>query len=450
MNKKKNYLIYLLFFFLIQGCSFDNKTGIWSGSEDEQRKVLEIEREQNRKLEVVKIYSSKDFYSKEIIAEKKIQLSKPKKINSWMTSSLNNQNALGHIYLSGIDEKFFSEKFGKKKFPLSKILSQPLITNNKIIHADDSGTIYSFNTDGKKIWKKNIYKKFYKKIYKNLSYTIYKNKIYVADNLGFIYAMDLETGKLIWIKNHGIPIKSKLKIFNDKIFVINQENRLLSFSVKDGTKVWDVRSISSFIKSQNLLSLAISIDGSILMITSYGDLMKIDSSNGGILWSLNVLGSLLGSDTDFFQSSDIVLSDEDILLSTSSSIFSFNLIDGFLNWEKKIGSTNNPIVDKNKIFTLTDHGYLVAINQESGDIYFSTNILKILKEKRRKTKITGFVLGSEKIYATTLNGYLIVSSANTGKVEKFKKIGGSISVPPIISKDSLYLITESNKIYGFR
>jgi len=450
MNKKKNYLIYLLFFFLIQGCSFDNKTGIWSGSEDEQRKVLEIEREQNRKLEVVKIYSSKDFYSKEIIAKKKIQLSKPKKINSWMTSSLNNQNALGHIYLSGIDEKFFSEKFGKKKFPLSKILSQPLITNNKIIHADDSGTIYSFNTDGKKIWKKNIYKKFYKKIYKNLSYTIYKNKIYVADNLGFIYAMDLETGKLIWIKNHGIPIKSKLKIFNDKIFVINQENRLLSFSVKDGTKVWDVRSISSFIKSQNLLSLAISIDGSILMITSYGDLMKIDSSNGGILWSLNVLGSLLGSDTDFFQSSDIVLSDEDILLSTSSSIFSFNLIDGFLNWEKKIGSTNNPIVDKNKIFTLTDHGYLVAINQESGDIYFSTNILKILKEKRRKTKITGFVLGSEKIYATTLNGYLIVSSANTGKVEKFKKIGGSISVPPIISKDSLYLITESNKIYGFR
>ena len=79
MNKKKNYLIYLLFFFLIQGCSFDNKTGIWSGSEDEQRKVLEIEREQNRKLEVVKIYSSKDFYSKEIIAEKKNSIIKTKK-----------------------------------------------------------------------------------------------------------------------------------------------------------------------------------------------------------------------------------------------------------------------------------------------------------------------------------------------------------------------------------
>ena len=53
-------------------------------------------------------------------------------------------------------------------------------------------------------------------------------------------------------------------------------------------------------------------------------------------------------------------------------------------------------------------------------------------------------------FQVTLNGYLIVSSANTGTVEKFKKIGGSISVPPIISKDSLYLITESNKIYGFR
>jgi len=450
MSKKKNYLIYLLFFCFLQGCSLDNKTGIWSGSEEEQKKIIEIEREQSQKLEVVKFYSTKDFYSEEIIAKKEIQLSKPRKITSWTTSSLNNQNSLGHIYLSGIDNRFFNKRIGKKKFSLSKILSQPLLIDNKIIHFDDSGTIYNFSINEKKIWKKNIYKKFYKKIYKNLSYAVHKNKIYVADNLGFIYALELNTGKLVWIKNHGTPIKSKLKIFNEKIFVVNQENRLLSFNVKDGTKVWDVRAISSFIKSQNPLSLAISKNGSILMITTYGDLIKVDSSNGSILWSLNVLGSLFESDTDFFQSSDIVLSGEDILLSTSSSIFSFNLIDGFLNWEKKIGSTNNPIIDKNKIFTITDEGYLIAINKNSADIYFSTNILKILKKKKRKTKITGFVLGSGKIYATTLNGYLIICSANSGKVERFKKIGDPILISPIISKDSLYLITKNNKIYGFR
>ena len=31
----------------------------------------------------------------------------------------------------------------------------------------------------------------------------------------------LETGKILWIKNHGIPLKSKMKIFDDRIFLMN-------------------------------------------------------------------------------------------------------------------------------------------------------------------------------------------------------------------------------------
>ena len=45
--------------------------------------------------------------------------------------------------------------------------------------------------NGKINWKKNIYKKIYKKIYKNLIFSIYQNNIYVADNIGFIYSIDL-------------------------------------------------------------------------------------------------------------------------------------------------------------------------------------------------------------------------------------------------------------------
>ena len=36
-------------------------------------------------------------------------------------------------------------------------------------------------------------------------------------------------------------------------------------------------------------------------------------------------------------------------------------------------------------------------------------------------------MGSGKIYATTLNGYLIVCSAVSGNIEYFKKIGDQIT-----------------------
>ena len=58
-------------------------------------------------------------------------------------------------------------------------------------------------------------------------------------------------------------------------------------------------------------------------------------------------------------------------------------------------------------------------------------------------------MGSGKIYATTLNGYLIVCSADLGKVEYLKKIGDRITTAPIINNGSLYILTENSRILGF-
>ena len=212
MNKKKN-LIFFLIFILLVNCSFDNKTGIWSGSKKEKRRISELEKEQKRKIEVVKIYSSENLYSKEISAVNNISLTEPKTNSSWKMAGLNLQNFIGIIHLSGINNNFLKKKIGKDKFSISKVTASPLVINDNIIFADDTGTIFSISKKGKKNWKKNIYKKRYKQIYKNLSLSIYKDKIYIADNIGFIYAVNLENGKLFCIKNHGIPLKSRVKIF---------------------------------------------------------------------------------------------------------------------------------------------------------------------------------------------------------------------------------------------
>ena len=449
MIEKIKYLIFFLIFTLLANCSFDNKTGIWSGSEEEKKRIFELEKEQKRKIEVVKIYSSENLYSKEISAVNNISLTEPKTNSSWKMAGLNLQNFIGNIHLSGINNNFLKKKIGKDKFSISKVTASPLVINDNIIFADDTGTIFSISKKGKKNWKKNIYKKRYKQIYKNLSLSIYKDKIYIADNIGFIYAVNLENGKLFWIKNHGIPLKSRVKIFKDKIFLINQDNRLICLDTKTGSKIWDIRSVSSFIKTQHFLGLAISKKGDLVILNSSGDLLKIKASNGRIYWSQNVTGSMESHDTDFFKSSDIVINENDIIFTTSSSIFYINLNNGYLNWKENIGSGNIPIIDGKNIFLISDNGYFVNIDKNSKEIIWSINILKILKKKRQKTEITGFVMGSGKIYATTLNGYLIICSATSGNVEYFKKIGDKITSSPIIIDDSLYILTRKSRILGF-
>ena len=449
MIKKVKYLIFFLIFILFASCSFDNKSGIWSGSEKVKKKVSKLEKEQRRIIDVVRVYTSETFFSKEIPAVKSVNLTKPKTNSFWKMSGLNLQNFVGNIYLSGIDNNFLKKKIGKNKFSISQVMASPLVFNDNIIFADDTGTIFSINQRGKINWKKNIYKKIYKKIYKHLSFSIYKDKIYIADNIGFIYVISSESGKLIWLKNYEIPIKSNIKIFDNKIFVINQDNRLLCLDIEKGSKIWDVRSISSFIKSQNFLALAISKEGDLITLNSSGDLLKVKANNGQVYWSLNTTSPTAALDNVFFKSSEIVISDNDIIFSVSSLFFSINLSNGYLNWQIDIGTKNTPIIDGNNIFLISDNGYYVNLDRNSGKIIWSTNILKILKKKKQMTQITGFIMGSGKIYATTLNGYLIVCSAVSGNIEYFKKIGDQIIAAPIINDGSLYVLTENSRILGF-
>ena len=444
---KGKFLIILLI--LLTNCSLDSKTGIWGDKKKERKRIAELEDNQKQVLRTSKIFSSDNIYAEEKKLDKAIILSKPKENSFWTMSSLNNQNFLGNIYLSGVENTYLKKKIGKAIKSFSPIPTSLLFYNNSIILSDSKGTIFSVSPNGKIIWKKNIYKRTYKRIYKNLSITVYKKNIYVSDNIGLIYSLDSTTGKLNWIKNHGVPLKSKIKVFENKIFLINQDNRILSFNVKNGSVIWDIRSISSFIKSQNLLSLAISKQGYIVASTSAGDLFRINSRNGKILWSLNTLDSMLEHARDFFKSSDVVINNDNIYFSTQETISSFNFLNGYVNWTKKVNCVSTPIINNNYVFVISKNGFLVIIDDKKGEIISSTNILKVLKKKHQSTIVTGFIMGSGKIYAVTSNGFLIISSPSTGKVESFKKIGGKIASPPIIVNGKLYIYTSNAKLLSF-
>ena len=114
MNNKKKLIIFLIFS-LLSHCSFDNKSGIWSGEKEEKR-IYDLERKQNLEdnSSFVQIYSSEDTYSKEISLNKKIIIPDPKENLSWPMSNLNYQNDLGNIYLSGDNNTFLKKKNRKK------------------------------------------------------------------------------------------------------------------------------------------------------------------------------------------------------------------------------------------------------------------------------------------------------------------------------------------------
>ena len=143
------------------------------------------------------------------------------------------------------------------------------------------------------------------------------------------------------------------------------------------------------------------------------------------------------------------MTDDKIFFSSGSTFYSYDVNNGNINWKNEVYSIATPIVDGKNIFIVTNNGYFVILNKDSGKIISSTNILDILKKRKQKTRVTGFIMGSGKIYSVTSNGFLIVSSANSGKVEYFKKIGESNISPLIINNGTLYILMKNSKIIAF-
>ena len=64
MIKKVNFFPFFLIFLLLIGCSFDKKTGIWDGVEDQKRKIEKLRADRKRIVNTVSLYSTQDFVSK--------------------------------------------------------------------------------------------------------------------------------------------------------------------------------------------------------------------------------------------------------------------------------------------------------------------------------------------------------------------------------------------------
>ena len=122
---------------------------------------------------------------------------------------------------------------------------------------DDKGTILNFDEKSNLLWKNNVYKKRDRKHKPILYFAGNKDTLIVADNISSYYALNINNGKLIWSKENTSSFNSQVKIYNNKFFVVDHENTLKSYSIKNGDEIWNYKTDKSLIKSQQKLSISI-------------------------------------------------------------------------------------------------------------------------------------------------------------------------------------------------
>ena len=434
------FFLTLIFLVILSNCSFDNKSGIWQNNNKMNSK------KDDKFKDFEKLYTETKSFESIIEPDNNLQISlDPIKSNlKWTDEFFEDSNNLKNFSYKNLNELIFKSK----KLSNYKIKDRILYDNQKVIFTDEKGNITVYSMENQEIvLRYNFYKKKFKRNKKNLNIITEYNIIYVADNLGFFYALDILNNKLIWAKNHKIPFRSNLKIKDNKIFVADTNNSLLLINKENGEKIKIIPTEETTIKNNFINSLAANRD-SFFYLNTYGSLYSI-SKKGEIRWFVNLNRSLDINPNNLFSSNPLVLNQDKLIVSTDLYLYLLDINNGSILSKIAITSFFRPLISGENLFLVTKDYLLVSINLNSKKIVYSLdvskNIADYLDTKKKSISLKSSAIVNNDIFLFLDNSYLVKFSS-LGKIKEIIKLPSKLNSFPIFINDSIIYLNNKNKL----
>ena len=429
MNK---VLLSVLILLILNNCSTSKKAGFWNKDDKNQQQI------ENNKTILTKQIRPEDEFNSNLY----VKISNGK-LNQ---NSLNDQNDTGELTYEGVLEKIGKYNFSKFN-DFDFISPSPLFYNNNLVFYDNKGEITLYDENQKTLWKNNFYNKSEKKIRPRLNFAFKDDMLIVTDDVAKYYAINIDTGELLWTKTNIVPFNSNIKIKDDVFYVVDYKNILRSISIKDGSEIWNLKTEESLTKSNTQISIALD-DKNIYFNNSIGDITAVDIKSGQLVWQLPTQNNNISQNAFQLSNSELVINENTIFFSNNKNEFySIDSATGLINWKTEISSDLKPVVIGKLIITISEKGYLYIIDKKSGNIIRINDLYKNYKDKKRnQIKPTGFIVALNKIYLTNSDGKLIIVNSNEGNILNVVKVSGSKILQPFINENNLFLISNGSII----
>ena len=444
----KNVSSFFLIFFLIllSNCSFDNKSGIWK---EHNKKIIKKAKNEEK---VEKIFKKNKIFDEEVRSTDIVIISKEKENFGWLEDNLNSNNDVSHLkYQNNKDRILKSKKIGKRNHSLEIINSDPLVFEENIYFSDLNGNIYKYSTNLKKLlWKFNFYKNKFKNIPIKVNLKIISNNIIASDSLGYFYNINIDTGQLLWAKNHGVPLTSEIKAFESKLFMLNQDNKFYIFQKDNGKKILDFETFPVILKKNNKQTLSLDSKNNLYFVTSAGQIFSLNHKNYKINWLKNVKAAESTGEYGLFYSSPIIVKDESVYISSSEATLSIDSSSGNTNWEIGFGTRIRPVISGRFIFLISEKGFILNADLNSGKPIWSKKLFKSEEFNLKKIgEVTSLLLISDQLFFTTKNGYFFFINYENGEIINYAKVAKGFYSRPVVANGKIYIIDKSMSVLVF-
>ena len=306
--------------------------------------------------------------------------------------------------------------------------------------------------------------------------------LFIGDDVGVMYSLDLKKGKTNWTFDTGMRIVGSPAV-NDGVVVFGSANyNIYGLDAKTGKEIWHVTT------NQAVMGAATIHEGIAYIGGGDGRMFAIDIHTGKVKWSFDEL-------KNYVLTRPLVYNDKLYFGCWDTHFYALNLADGSLVWKWNNGNGNPklspasvwPVAANGKVFFAAPDRYFTCLDAETGEQIWRTKEYKVretvgLSEDGRTVyskcmwdtvvamdattlePVTRWATHAEFgyehnpamplekdgiLWVSTKNGLLLGMDAQTGKVLWRHKIGNSIlNTPlPLSNKECIFTSSEGTITY---
>jgi outer membrane protein assembly factor BamB len=243
----------------------------------------------------------------------------------------------------------------------------PIFVGGKLYAVNNSGYAFALDADtGKVLWKRRIGRL-------NASSPVYaRHRLYIVNLVpGHIVKLDAKTGKIIWKRSLPGRAESSPVVIGRSVYFGCEDGNLYSLSTISGNVRW-ATPLGGPVKS------APAYYGGHLYVGDYGGYMNaVDASSGKLLWQSGSLGPGFGASGQFY-STPAVAFGRVYAGNNDGRVYSFDIGDGTLAWTYSTGgyAYSGPTVANTRhspptVFIGSFDGNIYALDAKDGGVRWS-------------------------------------------------------------------------------
>lgn len=156
------------------------------------------------------------------------------------------------------------------------------------------------------------------------------SRIFAVDHQGSVYALERETGELVWNQRLELPVSGGVGVGSGRVVVTGFDGQVVALSALDGAEVWRGRLTSEAVAPAQLAS------GLALIQTIDGRLSALDSETGELRWSYSAQEPAL---TLRGTSTPLLVNDVVYAGFSSGKVVAIALHTGEVIWETRVASS---------------------------------------------------------------------------------------------------------------